>query len=45
LDDGRRFLAATPADRAVLDGLMAVEGVGRRGRVTTRDGVGHFEPS
>ena len=45
LDDGRRFLSATPADRDVLDGLTAVEGVGRRGRVTTRDGVGCFEPS
>ena len=45
LEDGRRFLAETPADRATLDGLMAAEGVGRRGRVATRDGVGHFAPS
>jgi acetyl-CoA C-acetyltransferase len=44
LDDGRRFLAVTPDDRATLDGLMAEEGVGRRGRVGTRDGVGWFEP-
>jgi acetyl-CoA C-acetyltransferase len=34
LDDGRRFLANTPDDRAVLEGLTLAEGVGVRGRVT-----------
>lgn len=42
LDDGRRFLADTPADRATLDGLMTTEGVGRRGRASTVDGAGRF---
>lgn len=34
LDDGRRFLANTPDDRAVLEALTTDEGVGVRGRVT-----------
>jgi acetyl-CoA C-acetyltransferase len=44
LDDGRRFLAETPADRATLEGLVATEAVGRRGRASTVDGTGRFEP-
>lgn len=38
LPDGRRFLADTPTDRAVLESLEETEGVGRPGTVATRDG-------
>src|SRR5262249_24481163 len=44
-DDGRRFLAGTPEDRVVLEGLVAREAVGLRGRVCTVEGVGRFEPA
>ncbi len=44
LDDGRRFLANIPDDRATLEGLMLREGVGVCGRVTTHGGLGRFEP-
>ena len=44
LDDGRRFLAATPDDPDVLAGLEAREAIGLRGRVTTHDGTGCFDP-
>jgi acetyl-CoA C-acetyltransferase len=44
LADGRRFLANTPDDRAVLDGLIAREGVGRAGIVSSRNGINTFEP-
>jgi acetyl-CoA C-acetyltransferase len=43
-EDGRRFLANTPDDRGVLEGLMAAEGVGRRGRAAVRDGINRFDP-
>jgi acetyl-CoA C-acetyltransferase len=42
LDDDRRFIANTPDDRAVLDGLMAEEAVGRAGTVTSKDGMNTF---
>jgi acetyl-CoA C-acetyltransferase len=45
LDDGRRFLAATPDDRVVLEGLTARESVGLRGRVFTDGGLGRFDPA
>jgi acetyl-CoA C-acetyltransferase len=45
LDDGRRFLAVAPDDRAVLEELTAREGVGRRGRAWTDDGLGRFDPA
>ncbi len=45
LDDGRRFLAAAPDDRALLEGLVAREAVGLRGLVGARDGLARFEPS
>ena len=41
--DGRRFLANTPEDRTVLEGLMATEGVGRAGCVAVRGDVNRFE--
>jgi acetyl-CoA C-acetyltransferase len=44
LEDGRRFLANTPEDRAVLEALEAEEGVGRAGRVETADGIARFDP-
>jgi acetyl-CoA C-acetyltransferase len=44
LDDGRRFLASTPDDRALLEGLTTDEAVGRRGRASTVDGLGRFAP-
>jgi acetyl-CoA C-acetyltransferase len=37
LDDGRRFLANTPSDPTLLDGLTRQEAIGRRGHVA-RDG-------
>jgi acetyl-CoA C-acetyltransferase len=43
LGDGRRFLANTPADRVTLDSLMASEGVGRRGTVSSANGSNRFE--
>src|SRR5262245_12189980 len=45
LDDGRRFLAGTPDDRVVLEGLVAREAVGLRGRVSTVEGLGRFQPA
>jgi acetyl-CoA C-acetyltransferase len=44
LEDGRRFLAATPDDPDVLLGLVTREAVGLRGRATTTDGAGRFDP-
>jgi acetyl-CoA C-acetyltransferase len=42
--DGRRFLANTPPDRALLEDLVASEAVGRPGRVERRDGRHCFLP-
>lgn len=44
LEDDRRFLANTPDDPAVLEGLEAREGIGVRGRVSTADGTNRFDP-
>jgi acetyl-CoA C-acetyltransferase len=44
LDDGRRFIANTPEDPAVMEGLTTEEGVGRHGVVTSTDGMNRFEP-
>jgi acetyl-CoA C-acetyltransferase len=44
LDDGRRFIANTPDDRGVMEGLMAEEGIGRLGTVTSAEGMNRFEP-
>jgi acetyl-CoA C-acetyltransferase len=44
LDDGSRFLANTPDERDVLERFAAVENVGRRGVVSSRDGHNRFEP-
>lgn len=45
LDDGRRFLANTPADRVLLEGLEKEEAIGRRGTVTAGSPVNRFVPS
>lgn len=44
LDSGQRFLAHTPADRALLEDWMASEAVGRRGRASTGSPVNLFTP-
>jgi acetyl-CoA C-acetyltransferase len=44
LEDGRRFVAHTPAERALLEAFAASEGVGRRGRVRPAEGGNLFEP-
>jgi acetyl-CoA C-acetyltransferase len=43
LDDGRRFIAHTPEDRPLLEGLMESEAVGRAGKVTNKDGLNLFD--
>jgi acetyl-CoA C-acetyltransferase len=45
LDDGRRFVAALPRDRAALEAFEADEQVGRRGQIRTTDGLSIFDPS
>jgi acetyl-CoA C-acetyltransferase len=42
LEDGGRFLANTPADRATLEDLLGREGVGRKGTVTSEEGKNVF---
>jgi acetyl-CoA C-acetyltransferase len=44
LEDGRRFVANLPGDRALLEAFVATEGVGRRGRVRALDGRNVFDP-
>jgi acetyl-CoA C-acetyltransferase len=44
LQDGRRFVANTPEDRAVLEALMAREAVGTAGNASSRGGLNRFEP-
>ena len=44
-EQGRRFLANTPADRDLLEAFVAAEQVGRAGIVRERDGRACFEPS
>jgi len=45
LDDGRRFLANTPSDRALLESLTTEEAIGTRGRVTTEGDTNTFVPA
>jgi acetyl-CoA C-acetyltransferase len=42
---GQRFVANTPDDRDTLEAFVAVENVGRSGRVSFRDGRNRFEPA
>jgi acetyl-CoA C-acetyltransferase len=44
LEDGRRFLANLPEDRALLEAIVATEAVGLRGRVRPVDGRNEFDP-
>jgi acetyl-CoA C-acetyltransferase len=44
LDDGRRFLAHTPEDRALLEGMLVEEFIGRRGRVRVGPTWNVFDP-
>jgi acetyl-CoA C-acetyltransferase len=39
-----RFVAETPADRSLLEGLVSREAVGLRGRVSQHDGKNVFSP-
>jgi acetyl-CoA C-acetyltransferase len=41
---GRRFLANTPTDRALLEDLEGREGVGLRGRLSSHEGLVRFAP-
>ena len=43
LADGRRFLANTPDDRAVLEALTSTEGIGRSGTVSSNNGTHRFD--
>jgi acetyl-CoA C-acetyltransferase len=43
LDDGHRFLANTPGERAVLEALMSEEAIGKTGTVALKDGMNIFE--
>ncbi|MAE95647.1 MAG: acetyl-CoA acetyltransferase [Deltaproteobacteria bacterium] len=45
LEDDRRFLANTPADRALLEDFASIEEVGRRGTLSHRDGRNLFDPA
>lgn len=43
LDEGRRFLAELPADRALLESLTKEEAIGRRGVVRTAGGASRMD--
>ena len=43
--DGKRFIANTPSDPAILAGLVEAEGVGRAGTLSVADGVQIFTPN
>jgi acetyl-CoA C-acetyltransferase len=43
LEDGRRFLANTSADRDVLEGLESEEAIGKAGSVVSKDGMNLFK--
>ena len=45
LDDGRRFVAALPKDRMLLEAFEGQEEVGRAGTVRTAAGVSTFDPA
>jgi len=44
MDDGRRFLANTPNDADLLEGMTRDEAIGRRGDVSTAGKTNLFEP-
>ncbi|WP_416897900.1 MAG: acetyl-CoA acetyltransferase [Minwuia sp.] len=45
LGDGRRFIANTEADPELLAEMEKVDYLGRKGRVSTKDGLNTFAPS
>ena len=45
LDDGSRFVAVLPPERALLAAMEDEEQVGRRGTVRTADGLSTFDPA
>jgi acetyl-CoA C-acetyltransferase len=45
LEDGQRFLANTPSDRALLEAFVYVEEVGRRGTLSHRGDRNIFDPA
>ncbi len=44
-DDGKRFLANTPADVSLLEEFVTQEEVGREGKLTQQEGLSIFEPT
>lgn len=44
-DEGKRFIANTPADKDVLSDLVEKEGVGRAGTLSVAEGMQVFTPS
>jgi acetyl-CoA C-acetyltransferase len=45
LEDGRRFIANTPADPDLLAEMERTDYLGRAGQVSTADGVNIFVPA
>ncbi len=43
-EDGKRFLANTPSDRSLLEDFVAVEEIGREGKLSQQEGMTVFEP-
>ena len=43
-DEDQRFIANTPADRALLERFVASEQIGRKGRLSRDGELGRFEP-
>jgi acetyl-CoA C-acetyltransferase len=42
--DGKRFLANTPSDRSLLEDFVAIEEIGREGKLSQQEGMTVFEP-
>jgi acetyl-CoA C-acetyltransferase len=44
-ENDRRFIANTPQDRALLEGLESTEAIGCRGSVASKGGINLFDPN
>ena len=44
-EDGKRFLANTPSDRTLLEDFVAVEEIGREGKLSRQEDMSRFEPA
>ena len=44
-ENGTRFVANTPDDAATLNSLMETDSLGRKGTVTSKDGMNNFVPA